>query len=106
MQDLLVRLPMASSVIISVTPNVIIRIRYVIRKIPSPYCSTRYGKRHRFPIPTADPVAARMNSILLEKVPCEATFSVPVVMGGYYKMLMLTHFHEGFWAPTHSLETR
>ena len=77
MQDFPVRLPMAISVIIRATPNVITSTRYVTRNAPPPYCSARYGKRHRFPRPTAEPAAARMKPSLPEKLPRDAACSIP-----------------------------
>ena len=75
-QDFPVRLPMASSVISMTTPNVTTSMRYTSRKIPPPYCSARYGKRQRFPRPTAAPAVARRNPSLPENPPRFSTVSI------------------------------
>lgn len=39
-------------------------IRYGIRNAPPPNLYVRYGKRHTFPSPTAEPIAARRKTVL------------------------------------------
>ena len=60
--------PIEISVIINANPNVTARIRYTNKKDPPPYFAARYGKRHKFPRPTAEPDAASTNPILLVKL--------------------------------------
>ena len=52
------RLPMATSVISSVKPNVTANNMYISRKSPPPSRAARYGKRQILPKPTAEPAAA------------------------------------------------
>lgn len=56
-------LPIATSVIRSVKPNVRARTMYMTRNIPPPSFAARYGNLHIFPSPTALPAAARTNPI-------------------------------------------
>ena len=54
-------LPIPISITNKEKPNVSAKIKYTRIKIPPPYWAAKYGKRHRFPKPTALPAAARTN---------------------------------------------
>ena len=56
-------LPMATSAVSRVKPNVSANIRYITRYSPPPSFAARYGNLQIFPSPTALPAAASTNPI-------------------------------------------
>ena len=53
--------PKAISPITPVEPMMTTKMSYGIRKVAPPYWETRAGKSQMLPIPTAEPMQARMN---------------------------------------------
>ncbi len=88
MTELPLERPMTNSKIIRGRPKKRMEIRYGIRNAPPPLAPTIYGNRHIFPMPTADPILARMKPATDD----HCSLSIPFTIRGPFPVVGLYSF--------------